>query len=120
MEKLKALAESVRTELNLKYDRESVKFIEGFIERTKINLGETQVDGFINSLGAFIGQCIIENYGGEWKYDNETGVTSVSITDQNIAYPFGKVRKQFENGLEDSVYSFYNVIPIVFNIEKRK
>lgn len=120
MEDQKALAKSIRVRLNLEYNAESVKFIEGYIETKKTSLDKRQVTSFINSVGAFLGQCIIEVYGGEWQYDEKNGVNCVAITDLNIAYPIGKVWKQFENGLEDSVYSLFNVIPVVFNIEKKK
>ena len=120
MKELENLAESVKKPLNLKYDADSVKFIEGFIERNKGNFEKEESKGLINSLGSFLGQCIIENYGGQWQLDNETGSVAVAFDDKNKAYPFAKVSKQFENGLEDSVYSFYNVIPSVFKIEKKK
>jgi len=44
---------------------------------------------------------------------------AVAFDGKNRVYPFAKVSKQFENGLEDSVYSFYTVIPI-FKLEKKK
>ena len=108
MKELEDLAESVRTQLNLKYDAPSVRFIEGFIERNKSSFDGEEREGLINSLGSFLGQCIIENYGGQWQLDHET------------AYPFAKVSKQFDNGLEDSVYSFYIVTPTVFKPGKKK
>lgn len=120
MKELENLAESVRTQLNLKYDAESVKFIEGFIERNKSSFSREESNGLINSLGSFVGQCIIENYGGQWQVDNDTGSVAVVFDDNNKAYPFAKVSKQFDNGLEDSVYSFYSVIPTVFKLDKKK
>jgi len=120
MKELENLAESVRKQLNLKYDAESVKFIEGFIERSKSSFDKEGSKGLINSLGSFIGQCIIENYGGQWQVDSETGSVAVVFDNNNKAYPFVKVGKQFDNGLEDSVYSFYSVIPTVFKLDKKK
>jgi len=120
MKELENLAESVRKQLNLKYDADSVKFIEGFIERNKGNFEKEESKGLINSLGSFLGQCIIENYGGQWQLDNETGSVAVAFDHKNKAFPFAKVSKQFENGLEDSIYSFYTIIPSIFKIEKKK
>lgn len=120
MTELENLAETVRTELSLEYNGESVKFIEGFIERNKSSLDKEQINGLINSLGSFLGQCIINNYGGQWQVDKDNGSVAVVFDDNNKAYPFAKVSKQFENGLEDSVYSFYSAIPAVFNFEKKK
>jgi hypothetical protein len=116
MTELKKLAETVRTALKLEYDVASVKFMEGFIERNKLEIPEAEWDGLINSCGAFLGQCVIENYGGEWKRD-EDGHTGVSFDDRNWVFPFAKVSKQFENGLGDSIYSFYTLIPVVFKVK---
>jgi len=120
MKEFEKLAESVRQQLNLKYDKNSVKFIEGFIERNKANFDNEENKGLINSLGSFLGQCIIENYGGQWQLDNETGTIAIVFDDKNKAFPFAKVSKQFDNGLEDSVYSFYTIIPTIFKLKKNK
>ena len=119
MTEFKDLAELTRSQLKLKYDSKSVKFLEGFIERTKVNMEKDEWSGLINSCAAFLGECIIENYGGIWKKD-ENGNIGISFDDKNIAYPFAKVTKQFDNGLGDSIFSFYNVIPQVFGIEQKK
>ncbi|OQP66620.1 hypothetical protein [Niastella populi] len=119
MKELDDLAESVRTKLNLKYDANSVKFIEGFIERNKGSFEKEEYQGLINSLGSFLGKCIIENYGGQWEL-NENGSVAIAFDKNNKAYPFAKVSKQFENGLADSIYSFYGVIPTVFKLDKKK
>lgn len=120
MKELEKLAETVTAQLNIKYDQNSVKFVEGFIERNKANFDKEESKGLINSLGAYLGQCIIENYGGQWQLENETGAITVAFDEKNKAYPFAKVSKQFDNGLKDSIYSFYTAIPRVFKIEKKK
>ena len=118
MKELEDLATTVKKQLKLKYDSESVKFVEGFIERNKTEFPKEQWDGLINSCGAFLGQCVIENYGGKWEKD-VNGHICVSFDDKNKVYPFAKVSKQFENGLEDSIHSFYTIIPTVFKIDSR-
>ena len=105
MTELKNLADETKKQLKLKYDSSSVKFLEGFVERTKVNIEKDNWSGLINSCGAFLGECIIENYGGIWKKD-EKGNVGISFDDKNIAYPFAKVSKQFENGLRDSIFVF--------------
>lgn len=119
MERIKKLAEDTRQRLELEYDSNSIKFLEGFIERIKINFEKEERDGLITSCGAFLGETIIKNYGGEWEEDSN-GVTCIKFDDKNVAYPFAKVEKQFENGLEDSVYYFFSVIPSIFEIKKKK
>jgi hypothetical protein len=120
MKELENLAETVRVQLNLQYDTESVKFLEGFIERNKNSFDKEQSQGLIHSLGSFLGQCIIDNYEGQWQHDTETDSIAIVFDNNNKAYPFAKVSKQFDNGLEDSVYSFYTAIPAVFNPLKKK
>jgi len=120
MKELEQLADSVKTQLKLKYNAESIKFLEGFIERNKANFNQEDAKGLINSIGSFLGQCIIENYGGHWERDSETGIVAVGFDDKNKAFPFAKVSKQFENGLEDSIYSFYTIIPTIFKLDKMK
>jgi len=116
IKEIEDLAKTVKNQLQLKYDKGSVKYLEEFIERQKTRFSKEEVIGLINSCGAFLGQCIIENYGGQWAKD-DTGNICISFGEKSKAYPFSKVSKQFENGLEDSIYSFYNVIPMVFESE---
>ena len=112
MKELIDLAEDTRDKLELQFDAEGVKFLDGFIERNKAQFEDSGWDGFIVSCGAFLGQAIIENYGGEW-HRHEDGAVSVRFGEKLQAFPFAKVRKQFENGTEDSIYSFFTAIPII-------
>ncbi len=107
------LAELVKTQLHLGYDAASVKLLEGFIERNRAE-NPTGTNGLTNSLGAYLGQCIITCYGGSWAIDPETQAAAVAFDANNKVFPFSKTAKQFENGLEDSVYSFFTVMPLVF------
>ena len=117
-DKLKALAEKVKEQLSLSYDEESVKFLEGLIERVKPEFKGSEANGLVNSIGAFLGECIIINYGGQWSIDEETQRACIIFDQQNKIFPFSKTAKQFANGLEDSIYSFYTVIPTVFKLKK--
>lgn len=117
MKEFENLAEQVKNQLGLDYDTESVKFIEGFIERQRNSFDNEQRKGLVNSIGSFVGQCVIRNYGGHWQVDQETEAICVAFDDKNKIFPIAKAAKQFENGLEDSVYSFYTCIPRVFKIE---
>ncbi|HMU46931.1 MAG TPA: hypothetical protein PKC72_11210 [Chitinophagaceae bacterium] len=114
MKELEDLAEKVKNQLNLDYDTKSVKYIEEFIERQRNNFDSEQSQGLVNSIGSFVGQCIIKNYGGHWQVDPDTQAACITLDDNNKIFPFAKTAKQFENGLEDSVYSFYTIIPAIF------
>lgn len=115
MQELNELAMNLKMELGIKFDGSGVKFLEGFIERNKNQIPQAEWGGVINSCGAFLGQCIIDNYGGQWTLD-DTGKISIAFDENNKVYPFSKVRKQFENGLVDSIHSLFIIIPTAFKI----
>ncbi|MDQ3753879.1 MAG: hypothetical protein M3371_04015 [Acidobacteriota bacterium] len=119
-EQIKDLAQNLTSTLsemlgvNLKYDRASVEWLSGYIERIRLNLDESSIDGLTNSIGSFLGECVIANYGGEWRESEGTwGIFFSGRNDRSAAFPFNKVRKQLLNGAEDSILSFYDVLPIV-------
>jgi hypothetical protein len=114
VENIKKNAQLVAGQLNLNFDEPSIKVLEGFIERQRERMGEKGIDGLINTLGSYLGECIIRNYGGHWENDTD-GSPYIQFDEKNGSYPFSKVRKQFKNGLEDSIYSFYTQIPTVFS-----
>jgi hypothetical protein len=118
MKELKSLAEEFKSHLAIQYDSEGVKYLEGFIERTKVHIPREEWPGLINACAAFFGECIIANFGGEW-IKEEDGHLAVGFNDINKVYPFSKVRKQFENGLEDSIHSLYTLIPAAFKLEPK-
>ena len=45
---------------------------------------------------------------------HEPGVWGVAFNEENIAFPFAKVAKQIDNGLEDGIASFFKLIPTIF------
>lgn len=100
------------------YNRESVKWVEGFIEQQRSNADITPdaIANLTQVIGSYLGECIIYTYGGNWKeQDEEWGIF---FDDSNAAFPFNKVRKQFQNGLSggDSILSFFELIgPVILN-----
>jgi hypothetical protein len=92
-------------------NRESVEWIEGFIERQRaredFDLEESA--GLVDVIGSFLGEAIIANGGGEWR-GSETHGLGIAFPDGNFCYPFNKVNKAFREGLDggDSILSFYD------------
>lgn len=99
-------------EQSLAYDEESVKWLDGYIERNRRDWDEQSGEKLVNVLGSFLGECIRLNYGGEWQ-TTEYG-PGIAFSDGNVTFPFNKIRKQIQNGSEDSIASFYATIPILF------
>ena len=93
------------------FDRESVAWVEGFIERARKRYApDQQPEGLIMTLGCYLGAAIIEATKGAW-FDDDVGGIGVGFPSGDIVFPFAKVRKQFEQGVEggESILSFYTV-----------
>ena len=110
----KRLASLVKRQLNVDYNRKSVTLLEKFIEDIRHDHSREEAKKISTSIGAFLGECIIHNFGGAWHKDDE-GRWWIRFNDKNSVNPFSKVLKQFKNGLEDSVAKFYATIPLVFS-----
>jgi hypothetical protein len=99
------------TEIDFGLNRDSVEWVEGFIERQRAreDFDLNNSDRLIDVLGSFLGECIIANAGGEWRV-SETHGLGVGFPDGNFCYPFNKVSKMFRYGLAggDSILSFYD------------
>ncbi len=106
--------------LEFGYNAESVAWVDGFIEqqRSRSDIDKNAINGLVNVLGSFLGECMIRCFGGTWQ--NVDGEWSVRFGDENEVYPFRKVRKQFDNGQEDSIKRFFEVIPVMFKQHLQK
>ena len=104
---------SETNEVNLGFDKESVEWLDGYIERNRAGWTDETAEKLSSVLGSFLGECIRVNYGGEWS-ETENGL-AVAFDDGNATFPFNKIEKQIKNGSEDSIASFYNSISVLFN-----
>lgn len=120
-EKLQLNAELVIEHLSrhagftLGFDEESVAWVDGFIERqrSREEFDAASIEGLVNNLGSFLGECLRRELGGKWKHESN-GQLAVQFDDGNAAFPFNKVRKQFANGESDSILSFYQSSKVIF------
>jgi hypothetical protein len=96
------------------YTHESVKWLEGYIERLReagqFENAEAKTK-LISVFGSFVGECMLRCYGGTWKLHE--GVWCVTFRKGEMAFPFAKVTKQIDYGLGDGISSFFNVIPTI-------
>lgn len=104
------------TDFDFGYNLQSVKWLQGYLERINQSndLDENARNGLVNTIGSYLGQCIIERYGGEW--GTHHGVMGIKFDERNWAFPFNKVEKCLANSGDDSLYSFFTGIPAVFGI----
>lgn len=103
------------TKFNFGYNLESVEWVDDYLTRIRRSdeFNEDLKIGLVNTIGSFLGQCIIQLYGGEWGRNN--GSMGVKFNADNWAFPFAKVEKHLANGAEDSIYAFFTCIPAVFD-----
>jgi hypothetical protein len=91
-------------------DRRSVEWLEGYIERMRVRpeFASGTREGLIAVIGSFLGSCVVAGSTGDWHDDPRHGL-GVRFPDGAMCFPFAKVRKQFDDGLEEgeSVLSFY-------------
>jgi len=96
----------------ISFDEAGVRWLDGFIQRQHEQGDPANRNGLVNTLGSFLGECIICTFGGEWAEMDRAWC--VCFDDRNAAYPFAKVAKQLERGTGDSVLSFFTLIPALF------
>ena len=82
------------------------------LARSTANTSSDGIEKPVQVLGSYLGECMIHTYGGTWK--EQEGEWGVFFDDSNAVFPINKVRKQFQNGREDSILSFFEVIREVF------
>lgn len=105
---------SQTSDVALSFDETGVEWVNGYIERNRSSLDPAQIDGLVNTLGSFLGECIVREHGGQWA--EADGQYGVQFDQHNWAFPFNKIRKHIENGAEDSILSYFTIIPAVFKL----
>lgn len=109
------LVADFRTELDvdLNYDKQSIEWLDGYINRVAPHLDKASVPGLATAIGAYLGEAIIATYGGVWYHHERDDQWGIRFDDGAIAFPFTKVYKQLEDGEFESIYSFFTVLPII-------
>lgn len=99
-------------DVTLSYDEQSLEYLDGYILRNRNIIREKtggKCTGSVNMIGSFLGECVIANYGGQWK-QSANGDWGVRFENNSIAFPFTKVHKAFtEDGVSESIASFYKI-----------
>lgn len=117
LENIRANAELVARELShamgekVGFDQASVARVETFIEGQRAEFPDTARQ-LVNVLGCYLGEAVIEVVpGAEWGEDDESGALCIVFPNGDMAFPFYKVAKQIDEGLEkgESILSFYNI-----------
>lgn len=102
----------IHFDVQLEYDKRAINWIEDIYIDFLLEKYKDDEDfkiRVVELIGAFLGECIILNYGGSWQKEN--GHWAVSFGERGKTYPVGKVYKRFVNGPEDSISWYYELIP---------
>ena len=106
------------TGVQLNYDEESVRWLDGYIVR---NRHYTQSNSQLHeTAGCFFGECIRETFGGEWMQHAETGHWMIKIEEYFSPFPFNKILKHFENEDGDSILGMFQCIGPLLAHERAK
>jgi hypothetical protein len=93
------------------YTAESIDYLDAFLERQEamVKASEASINKFVSLLGAYLGECIIANYGGEWQ-ESPQGLAILfhTKTQAHWLQPFHKVYKRITNGSEDSLRLYFS------------
>jgi hypothetical protein len=108
---LQQAADAVRQQLQTAdFDEAGVQRLADFIEEQRPLLSRDNIQGVVMALGAYLGQCLVQGYAGEWA-SGPDGTTGVGFRQQRFYNPFYRVMLQFDNGPQESVLDFYRSIP---------
>ena len=111
LDSINAAAEQVRQQLQLKaFDAEGAAHLANFIQAQRGQLGAAERPGVVLALGCFLGQCLVQAYGGEWATGKD-GTTGVGLATRFFFNPFHLVDAQLNEGESASVATFFASIP---------
>jgi len=70
-----------------------VQWLDTYIELSRPNLAPDMQDEFIQLMGSFYGECLIEAFDGTWEVRNE----ALAVwTQHGFTFPFAAVRRQLQ------------------------
>ena len=101
----------IKTELDVEigYDPESAHTLSSYIDQIRPQYPDGVPQGLVQTLGAFLGECIRATYGGEWSHETESNEWGIAIPAQDghlWAFPFRRVFRHFAKGEQESVAQF--------------
>lgn len=90
---------------------ESFRELDRFVEEQKRPGGilDGQVGSKLFGMGAYVGQVLAAQLGGQWKTDDQDPQGEINIAvclNSGTVWPVQRVMKRFSNGMEDSIYAY--------------
>lgn len=100
-------------QIEVGYDAEAAAALSHFIDQLREQHTDAVPDQLVQTLGAFLGECIRAVYGGAWGHDADSGEWGIAIPVRGgdvWAFPFGKVYKHFALGGAETVGEFFSAL----------
>jgi hypothetical protein len=94
----------------LQCDLAGLDWLDSFVDGQR-TAPEERRKALAAPLGSFLGECIVQTLQGTWVETIEGW--GVKLPSGAVANPFAKLEKQLENGEEDSVRSFVEVLAVL-------
>ena len=97
--------------VSLTYDRNGVLQLAEMIDRERKTYSEEERESWTSIYGAFLGECMIQVFGGRWQLSEERGVWGVALNGfPAIVFPLERVGKHLVGGRGSSILSFFDQI----------
>jgi hypothetical protein len=111
LDSLQNAADVVRQQLRLTaFDTEAVQRLAEVIEAQRPSLTSSSQESVVTALGCFLGQCLVQTYGGKWAAGPD-GTTGVGFGGHSFFNPFYRVAEQLTHGRPSSVAVFFAELP---------
>ncbi len=78
------------------FDLRNLQVLDEFVESRRDGMLATLKEPLVETMGSFLGQAIISEYGGRWVV-TEVG-TGVQVVPGLVVYPYNKARKSIFEG----------------------
>ncbi len=99
------------------YTLESIKELDRFVEEENNGIIARNRGQILFAMGAYVGKTVIKLYGGEWITNDQDPEGELNITvrlpDGTQLMPVYKCMKRCQLGMEESLYSYVSVIPMI-------
>jgi hypothetical protein len=103
--------------LTLDYGAESLRQVDGVLDDLRRDQSFENLQPLLFAMGCYVGEVLVRHAGAFWRVTEELGMGEVAsspiaiwMPDGRGCNPVGKVYKRFQNGPEDSLAGFYNVM----------
>jgi hypothetical protein len=109
LRKFASYAEEEMRELGIdvRHDRDTVAWIDGYILKNRTRLTEQRMTYLSAVFAAFVGECMIDNFGCTWRWVEEFEQCGVHHPIVGTAFVFSKMNKHFtEDG--ESILTLYD------------